>query len=102
MATIKLNSKNFQSEVLDSDKPVLVDFYADWCGPCKMVSPFVEQISEESSAYKVGKINVDESPDLAAKFNVMSIPTLMVFKGGKVVQSALGARGKDAIKAMLD
>lgn len=102
MAVIELTKDNFQAEALQSEKPVLVDFYADWCGPCKMVAPLVHQLSEESDAYKVGKINVDDSPELAAQYSVMSIPTLIVFKGGQVHQKAVGARSKDAIKAMLD
>ena len=91
MAVIKLTKANFEAEALKSAKPVLVDFYADWCGPCKMVSPLVDELAEESDAYKVGKINVDESPELAAKYGVMSIPTLIVFKDGKVAQQAIGA-----------
>ncbi|MDD3410441.1 MAG: thioredoxin [Eubacteriales bacterium] len=101
MAVIKLTKDNFEAEALQSAKPVLVDFYADWCGPCKMVSPLVDQLAEESDAYKVGKINVDEQPELAAKYGVMSIPTLLVLKDGKVAQQAVGARGKEAIRAML-
>ena len=101
MAIIKLNASNFQTEVLDSPKPVLVDFYADWCGPCKMVGPLVETLSDESDAYKVGKINVDESPELAARYQVMSIPTLIVFADGKIKQQAVGARGKEDIRRML-
>lgn len=101
MAVIKLTKANFETEALNSTKPVLVDFYADWCGPCKMVSPLVDELAEESDSYKVGKINVDESPELAAKYGVMSIPTLIVFKDGKVAQQAIGARGKDAIRRML-
>ena len=93
--------EDFEDEVLKSDVKVLVDFYADWCGPCKMVSPLVDELSEESDAYKVGKVNVDESPELAAKYGVMSIPTLIVLKDGKVAQQAIGARGKDAIRKML-
>jgi len=101
MAVIKFTKDNFDAEALQSTKPVLVDFYADWCGPCKMVSPLVDELAEESDAYKVGKVNVDESPDLAAKYGVMSIPTLIVLKEGKVSQQAVGARGKDAIRKML-
>ena len=101
MAVIKLTKSNFDTEAIQSTKPVLVDFYADWCGPCKMVSPLVDELSEESDAYKVGKVNVDESPELAARYGVMSIPTLIVFKNGQVAQQAVGARGKDAIRKML-
>lgn len=102
MAVIQLTKENFSSEVLTSDKPVLVDFYADWCGPCRMVSPLVEELAEESDAYKVGKINVDQQPELAAKYGVMSIPTLIVFRGGEAMHTAVGARGKDAIQKMLE
>ncbi len=101
MAVIELTKENFELEALKSDKPVLVDFYADWCGPCKMVAPIVHELAQESDAYKVGKVNVDESPELAARYNVLSIPTLIVFKAGQVAQQVVGARGKDALKAML-
>ena len=101
MAVIKLTKSNFETEAIQSTKPVLVDFYADWCGPCKMVSPLVDELAEESTAYVVGKVNVDESPELAARYGVMSIPTLIVFKNGQVAQQAVGARGKDAIRKML-
>ena len=97
MAVIKLTKANFETEALKSTKPVLVDFYADWCGPCKMVSPLVDELSEESDAYKVGKVNVDESPELAAKYGVMSIPTLQLFVNGEVVQSLTGSKSKGAI-----
>lgn len=101
MAVIKLTNANFETEAIQSTKPVLVDFYADWCGPCKMVSPLVDELSEESDAFKVGKVNVDESPELAARYGVMSIPTLIVLKDGKVANQAIGARGKDAISRMI-
>ncbi len=101
MAVITLTKDNFEAEALKGDKPVLVDFYADWCGPCKMVGPLVAALSEESDAYKVCKVNVDASPELAAQYGVMSIPTLIVFKGGKVAQQAVGARGKEEIRKML-
>ncbi|NCB05963.1 MAG: thioredoxin [Clostridia bacterium] len=101
MAVIKLTKSNFETEAIQSTKPVLVDFYADWCGPCKMVSPLVDELSEESDAFKVGKVNVDESPELAARYGVMSIPTLIVLKDGKVANQAIGARGKDAIRRMI-
>jgi thioredoxin 1 len=94
--------ENFQSEVLNSDKPVLVDFWASWCGPCRMVSPLVDQIAAESQDVKVGKVDIDAQPELAGAFRVMSIPTLMVFKEGKLYKSAVGARPKAAIMAMLD
>ena len=101
MAVIHLTSDNFEAEALQSDKPVLVDFYADWCGPCKMIAPIVEELAAESDAYKVCKLNVDNAPELAAKYNVMSIPTLLVLKNGEVAKQAVGAQSKDAIKAML-
>lgn len=101
MAAITLTNENFEQEVLKSEKPVLVDFWASWCGPCRMVSPIVDEISNESTDYKVGKINVDEQPVLAQKYGVMSIPTLMVFKDGKAVQTAVGARPKAAILELL-
>jgi thioredoxin 1 len=102
MSVITLTSENFQKEVMESDKPVLVDFWASWCGPCRMVSPLVDEIAEERSDVKVGKINVDEQDGLAAKFNVMSIPTLIVFKDGKQTNKAVGARPKAQILSMLD
>ena len=101
MSAIQINKNNFQQEVLDSDKPVLLDFWAPWCGPCRMVAPVLEEIAGERPDIKVGKINVDEEQELAAQFRIMSIPTLMVVKNGKVVQQAMGARPKDAILAML-
>lgn len=101
MPVIKISKENFQSEVLNSDKPVLLDFYADWCGPCRMVGPIVSEIAEERSDIKVGKINVDEQPELAAQFGVMSIPMLAVIKDGEVVNQAVGARPKDQLLAML-
>ncbi len=101
MSAIHINNKNFRNEVLHSDKPVLLDFWAPWCGPCRMVLPIVEEIAEERNDIKVGKINVDEQPELAAQFGVMSIPTLVVIKDGKIVNQAMGARPKSAILAML-
>lgn len=101
MSVIKISKENFQNEVLNSDKTVLLDFYADWCGPCLMVGPIVSEIAEERSDVKVGKINVDEQPELAAQFGVMSIPMLAVMKDGKVVNQAVGARSKVQILAML-
>ena len=102
MAVVKLTNSNFEAEALKSTKPVLVDFYADWCGPCKMVSPLVDELAEESDAYKVGKVNVDESPELAAKYGVMSIPTLIVFENGDIADKAVGARNKSFILQMLE
>ena len=101
MAVINVTMSNFE-EVKNSGKTVLLDFYAEWCGPCRMVSPIVESIAEENPQYLVGKINVDEEPQLAEMFDVMSIPTLVVMKHGEVVQQTVGARPKDQILAMLN
>ena len=101
MSVINITKNNFQEEVLNSDKPVLLDFWASWCGPCRMVSPIVDEIADERSDIKVGKINVDEEPDLAGQFRVMSIPTLIVIKNGKVTNQAVGARPKEQILALL-
>ena len=101
MSAINVNKNNYGQEVLNSDKPVLLDFWASWCGPCRMVSPIVDEIAAERSDIKVGKINVDEQPELAAQFGVMSIPTLVVMKSGQIVNQAVGARPKAQILAML-
>lgn len=101
MSVINITKNNFQEEVLNSDKPVLLDFWASWCGPCRMVSPIVDEIADERSDIKVGKINVDEEPDLAGQFRVMSIPTLIVIKDGKITNQAVGARPKEQILALL-
>ena len=101
MSAINVNKNNFDQEILNSDKPVLLDFWASWCGPCRMVSPIVAEIAAERSDIKVGKINVDEQPELAAQFGVMSIPTLVVMKSGRIVNQAVGARPKAQILAML-
>lgn len=101
MSAIQVNKDNFQEVVLNSDKPVLVDFWASWCGPCRMVAPILEEIAGERSDVKVCKINVDEEPELAGRYNVMSIPTLMVVKNGQVVNQAVGARPKSQILSML-
>lgn len=101
MSVIHINQNNFSSEVLQFDQPVLLDFWASWCGPCRMVSPILDEIAAERSDIKVGKINVDEQPELAAQFGVMSIPTLVVMKNGRVVNQAVGARPKAQILGML-
>ncbi|HML67801.1 Thioredoxin 1 [bioreactor metagenome] len=102
MAVVNITNANFKEEVLDSDKKVLVDFWAPWCGPCRMVSPIVDEIAEENSAIKVAKINIDEQPQLAAQYGVMSIPTLIVFENGDVADKAVGARNKSFILQMLE
>ena len=101
MAAININNNNFLSEVMNSDKKVLLDFWAPWCGPCRMVVPMVEEIAKELPDIKVAKINVDENPELATRFGIMSIPTLVVMENGKIVGQAMGARPKNAILAML-
>ena len=94
----KFSSENFEKEVLKSEKPVLVDFYADWCGPCKMMSPIIEELATElDGKAKVGKINVDENPDIAVEYNVMSIPTLIIFKNGKEEKRLVGLRDKEEL-----
>jgi thioredoxin 1 len=101
MAAIILNNENFEAEVLKADLPVLVDFWAPWCGHCRMVSPLVDQVADEATNAKVCKVDVDENPDLSQKYGVMSIPTLIVFKNGIEVQRAVGALHKNAIMDML-
>ncbi len=101
MSVITITKDNFDEEVLRSDKPVLVDFWASWCGPCRMVSPVVDEIAEERSDIKVGKINVDEQQELAMEFGVMSIPTLIVFKNGEIANQTVGAVPKASIIALL-
>jgi thioredoxin 1 len=101
MSVTTITNANFAAEVLQSDKPVLVDFWASWCGPCRMISPVVEEIAQENPNIKVGKINVDEQPELAARFGVMSIPTLIVFKDGQKAASSVGVRPKKDILKLI-
>lgn len=101
MSVLNVNKNNFDS-VKTNEKPVLLDFYADWCGPCRMVSPIVDEIAEENPQFLVGKINVDKEPELAQAFGVLSIPTLAVMNGGKVVNQSAGAKAKPQILAMLE
>lgn len=102
MSVLKVNKNNFDAEIAKSERTVLLDFYADWCGPCRMVSPLVDEIAEENPQYLVGKINVDDEPELAQAFGVASIPTIVVMKDGKVVSQSAGARPKAQILAMLE
>lgn len=101
MSATNINKTNFQDEVINSEKPVLLDFWAPWCGPCRMVGPIVDEIAAERGDLKVGKVNVDEQPELAVQFGVMSIPTLVVMKNGKVTNQAVGVRPKAQILTML-
>ena len=101
MSVITVTRDNFQTEVVESGKPVLLDFWAAWCGPCRMVAPVVDEIAEDRADIRVGKINVDEQPELASQFGVMSIPTLVVMKDGKVAAQSVGAQPKEEILAML-
>ena len=101
MAAININHNNFHNEVMNSERKVLLDFWAPWCGPCRMVVPMVEEIAKERPDIKVAKINVDENPELATRFGIMSIPTLVVMENGKIINQAMGARPKNAILAML-
>ena len=101
MAVVTITKENFEQEVLQSAKPVLLDFWASWCGPCRMLSPVVDEVAEERTDVKVGKVNVDEQPELAGQFGVMSIPTLLVFEQGKLVRQAVGARSKAGVLDLL-
>ena len=102
MSIIHVNKENFQQEVLQSDKPVLIDFWANWCGPCRMIAPIIEEIAQEREDIKVVKIDVDEAQDLAIQYQIMSIPTLLVVEKGKVVNQSIGVKPKDKILEMLD
>ena len=102
MSVIKLTAENFEVEAVKSEKPVFIDFYADWCGPCKMVSPIVDQIAEERDDVKICKVNVDDAPEIAAMFGVQSIPTLVVMKDGKVAAAKMGAMPKAQLVAFID
>ena len=101
MSALQITKDNFQSEILNSDKPVLLDFWASWCGPCRMVLPIIEQIAGERDDIKVAKINVDDEPELARQYGIMTIPTLMVIKDGQVVKQSAGAKSKAQILDML-
>ena len=102
MAVITITFENFETEVIKSEKPVLVDFWAPWCGPCRMLSPVVDEIAEENSNIKVGKVNVDEQEELAMRFGIMSIPTLIVFKNGEAVKKTMGVQPKAAILGLFE
>lgn len=101
MAVVKLTAENFEQEVLKSDKPVLVDFYADWCGPCRMLSPIIEEIAKENDEYEFVKVNVDDCPEVSRKYGVMSIPTLIVFENGVEKKKTLGFHSLDEVKEFL-
>lgn len=102
MAVLHITKENFEQEVLKAKEPVLLDFWASWCGPCRTLSPIIEEIGEEATGFKVGKINVDEEPELAEEFSIMSIPTLIVIKDGQIVNQSSGVRPKAQILALLD
>lgn len=101
MKVLHINKDNFHKEVLHSDKPVLLDFFASWCGPCRMVGPILDEIAEEREDIKVCKVNIDEQPELASRFRIMSVPTLMVLKNGQIMEQSVGARPKHQILAMV-
>jgi len=102
MSVVTVTQSNFQSEVMNAGEPVLIDFWASWCGPCRMMSPVVDEIAEETSGVKVCKVNVDEEPELAREFGVMSIPTLVVIKNGETVKKTLGVQPKETVLRMLE
>ncbi len=103
MATVKVSDSSFEADVLRSDKPVLVDFWAEWCGPCRMVGPALEEISEElADRVTIAKVNIDDEPEWASKFNVRSIPTMLIFKGGELVATKLGAEPKSSLKSWIE
>ena len=101
MKVLHINKDNFHKEVLNSDKPVLLDFFASWCGPCRMVSPILDEIAEEREDIKVCKVDIDEQPELASRYRVMSVPTLMVLKNGNIMEQSIGAKPKHQILAMV-
>lgn len=101
MSVMHIHKENFQEEVMNADRPVLLDFWASWCGPCQMLGPVIEQIADEQDEVKICKVNVDEQPELASQFGVMSIPTLVVMKEGKITNKSVGAKPKEQILAML-
>ena len=101
MKVLHINKDNFHKEVMNSEKPVLLDFFASWCGPCRMVGPILDEIAEEREDIKVCKVDIDEQPELASRFRVMSVPTLMVMKEGRIVEQSIGARPKHQILAMV-
>lgn len=101
MSVIEINKDNFENEVIRSDKPVLLDFWAAWCGPCRMLSPLVDEIAEENPQIKVGKINIDEQSELAERYNIMSIPTLLLIKNGEVTASSIGFKPKEDLEQLI-
>ena len=101
MKVLHINKDNFHKEVINSDKPVLLDFFASWCGPCKMVGPILDEIAKEREDIKVCKVDIDEQPELASRYRIMSVPTLMVLKEGRIVEQSIGARPKHQILAMV-